>query len=237
MKSRQNDESLDPVRRRLLRLLAERRSNLRTASVAMGRNAAYLQQFVRRGMPKILAEDDRELLAAHLGCSPALLKHDRDARMEARRKRPPSDRSLFAPEGYVAVSEIDVRTVSDTGAWKDALAGTGDVWLFPEAFVRHELRASACDLWMITAEGDSMEPNISNGDRILADVGRTVPAPPGIFVIWDGMGLVARHLEHLPHSDPPRLVLRSPNPRYGDHERPAADVRVVGRVLWVGKKP
>lgn len=29
------------------------------------RNAAYLQQYVERGTPKVLAEDDRELLARH----------------------------------------------------------------------------------------------------------------------------------------------------------------------------
>ena len=81
-----------------------------------------------------------------------------------------------------------------------------------------------------------MEPLLSSGDRVLVDVGRKAPVPPGIFVIWDGMGLVAKRLEHLPHSNPPRLMVRSPNPQYGDHERPAGEIRVVGRVLWVGKK-
>ena len=43
---------------------------------------------------------------------------------------------------------------------------------------------------------------------------RQVPVPPDIFVIWDGMGLVAKRIERVPHSDPPELVLKSLNPEY-----------------------
>ena len=39
---RKDTDQLDPVRRRLLRPVAESRTNLRTASHAMDRNAAYL---------------------------------------------------------------------------------------------------------------------------------------------------------------------------------------------------
>jgi phage repressor protein C with HTH and peptisase S24 domain len=41
---------------------------------------------------------------------------------------------------------------------------------------------------MITVDGDSMEPLLSSGDRILIDTSRRVSVPPGIFVISDGMG-------------------------------------------------
>ena len=41
---------------------------------------------------------------------------------------------------------------------------------------------------MITVAGDSMEPLFLSGDRVLIDVSRKAPVPPGIFVIWDGMG-------------------------------------------------
>ena len=54
---------------------------------------------------------------------------------------------------------------------------------------------------MITVDGDSMEPLLAAGDRILIDVSRPVPVPPGIFVIWDGMGLVAKG-QHVIVQDP-----------------------------------
>ena len=84
--------------------------------------------------------------------------------------------------------------------------------------VRHHLRADPGGLWMIAVDGDSMEPTVSSGDHILIDASRTVPAPPGIFVIWDGIALVAKRIEHVPHSEPPRLVLKSLNPEYDSHE-------------------
>ena len=34
----------------------------------------------------------------------------------------------------------------------------------------------------------------------------------GIFVVWDGIGLVTKWIEHVPHSDPPRVRLKSANP-------------------------
>lgn len=85
---RENDEELDPVRTRLLQLLTATGSNLRTASLAIGRNAAYLHQFVNRGTPKVLGEDDREMLAEQLGCRPELIRYDRRVRLRARPRRP-----------------------------------------------------------------------------------------------------------------------------------------------------
>ena len=60
-------KNLDPVRRRILELLPESRSNLRMASVAIDRNAAYLHQFIHRHTPRVLAEHDREALAGASG--------------------------------------------------------------------------------------------------------------------------------------------------------------------------
>ncbi len=59
----------------------------------------------------------------------------------------------------------------------------------------------------------------SRGDRILIDVSQRVPVPPGLFVIWDGMGLVAKRIEHVPHSDPPKVVINSVNLEYTSYER------------------
>ena len=54
-----------------------------------------------------------------------------------------------------------------------------------------------------------MEPLLSSGDRIMLDIGWKVPVPPGIFVIWDGLGLVTKLVEHVPYSDPCRLTIKS----------------------------
>ena len=230
-----NDAELDPVRRRLLRLVAESRSNLRTASLAIERNASYLHQFIHRGTPRVLAEDDREALAEHLGCSPDLLRHDRSDRRGARPNTPPPG-PYAAPKGYSVVPEIDVRAAAGAGAWHDEPEEIKEAWLFADPLIRHEFRAKPGDLRMITVDGDSMEPLLSSGDRIMIDMSKNLPSPPGIFVIWDGLGLVAKRIEHVPHSDPPKVVLKSLNPEYDSYERSADEIRIVGRAVWVSRK-
>ncbi|MXY86381.1 MAG: helix-turn-helix transcriptional regulator [Chloroflexi bacterium] len=232
-------DQLDPVRRRLLGMVADSDTNLRTASLAIERNAAYLHQFVHRGTPKVLAEDDREALAEHLGCSPDLLKHGRGFGRRARpnpKPGPARPSPYAAPRGYSAVPEIDVRASAGPGAWNEGFEQTSDMWIFADPLIRHEFRAKPEDLQMITVDGDSMAPVLSSGDRVLIDVSRKVPVPPGIFVIWDGMGLVAKRIEHVPNSDPPRIVLKSLNPEYDSYERLVEEVRVVGRAVWVSRR-
>jgi len=235
---------LDPVRLKVLKLIDRRGSDLKNASLAMGRNAAYLHQFVYRGTPKVLSEDDRTALAKHVGCEPDELRHRRRPERKPR-SRPQgqaapaaviSDATGGPPANMIAIAEIDVRAAAGAGAIHDGLEETRDLWYFPDAVVRHELRARAADLRMITISGDSMEPLLGSGDRILLDTSQRIPVPPGIFVIWDGMGLVAKRVEHEPNSDPPKVIIRSVNPDYPTYERDAEEVNVVGRVVWAAKR-
>ena len=41
------------------------------------------------------------------------------------------------------------------------------------------------------------------------------------------MGLVTKRLEHVPHSDPPRVVIKSANPEYDSYERLIDEIRIV----------
>ncbi len=50
------------------------------------------------------------------------------------------------------------------------------------------------------------------------------------------MGLVAKRIEHVPHSEPPKVVITSVNPDYASYERLAEEVRLVGRALWVARR-
>ena len=171
----------------------------------------------------------------HLGCSPEEIKHGRPPSGEAR-PQPPSADPRAVPMGYSAVPEIDVRAAAGPGAWNEEVEQTKATWLFADPLIRHEFQARPEDLRMITVAGDSMEPLFSGGDRILIDVSRQVPVPPGIFVIWDGMGLVTKRIEHVPHSEPPRVVIKSANPEYDSYERLVDEIRIVGRAVWVSRR-
>lgn len=235
---------LDPVRLKVLKLVKDRKpaTDMKTASLAMGRNAAYLHQFVYRGTPKVLSEDDREALAEHLGCKAEELKHKKVPPRKPRKKAAPKEGRIepstvsTAPEGYMAIPEIDVRASAGPGALNEGLEESKETWFFPDPIIRHEFRARPADLRMITIDGDSMEPLLASGDRILIDISQRVPVPPGIFVIWDGMGLVAKRVEHQPNSDPPSILIKSVNPEYETYERDAEEVHIIGRVVWTSRR-
>lgn len=238
---------LDPVRLKLLKLVKERGSDLKNVSLAIGRNAAYLHQFVHRGTPKVLPEDARAALAEHLGCEEDELRHRKVPPRKPRKRAlldfstndpPPADSTLPGgmSDGFGRVSEIDVRASAGPGAIHEGLEEVKQVWYFPENVIRHEFRARTSDLRMITIDGDSMEPLLASGDRALIDTSQRVPVPPGIFVIWDGMGLVAKRIEHEPNSDPPVVVIKSVNPEYQTYERGADEVHIVGRVVWTSRR-
>jgi len=233
---------LDPIRTRVLKLIQDRDTDLKHASIAIGRNAAYLHQFIFRGTPKVLPEDLRKALANQLGVPAESLRHRQIPPRKPRSKPLPLEEGAFPPvklrwpEGYSAIAEIDVRASAGPGALEEGLEETKETWLFPDPIVRHEFRARPADLRMIAIDGDSMEPLLASGDRILIDTSQRIPVPPGIFVIWDGMGLVAKRIEHVPSSDPPKVVIRSVNPDYPTYERDGEEVNIVGRVVWAAKR-
>lgn len=232
--------NLDPIRLRVLKLLDDRGTDLRKASVAIGKNPAYMQQFVTRGTPRALPQDVREALGKFLDVDPEELRHEvvppRKKRSDARIEVPGKGVVAREIEGFAAVSEIDVRASAGHGAVHDGLEESKQTWLFPDPVIRHEFRARPQDLHIVTIDGDSMEPLLSSGDRILVDTSQRVPVPPGIFVIWDGMGLVSKRIEHIPNSEPTKIVIKSINPEYQTYERDADEVNIVGRVIWAAKR-
>src|SRR5687768_18092308 len=57
----------------LERLCAERGEDFASLSRMLGRNPAYIQQFVRRGVPKRLKEEERRKLARYFAVSESAL--------------------------------------------------------------------------------------------------------------------------------------------------------------------
>lgn len=67
------ERSAAEVRATIQRAAAERGESLLSLSVALGKNEAYLQQFIRRGTPKRLPEEERRKLAQLLWVDERLL--------------------------------------------------------------------------------------------------------------------------------------------------------------------
>ena len=154
--------------------------------------------------------------------------------------KPPNNGRRLRPETLTIV-EYDVQPQAGGGAEMLPLQADGQhrmigEWSMPADFLRANV-ADPSGLAVIRVEGDSMEPDYLAGERLLVDTNKRIPSPPGVYVLWDGFGLVLKRVEILPGATPPRLRIKSINPSYAEYERPMDDVQINGRVIgkWTWK--
>jgi phage repressor protein C with HTH and peptisase S24 domain len=165
-------------------------------------------------------------VARVLGTSVGYLLHG-DRRGMRPGSRPPRP-------GFVAVPFIKVE--AGLGGGTVATDEERDEpWFFRRSWLRDALGARASELRLIGVKGDSMEPTLKSGDIIMLNIADRASTPPGIFVLFDGVGLVAKRLEPVPNSEPPRVRIISDNPRYDTYERTVEEITVVGRVVWFAR--
>jgi phage repressor protein C with HTH and peptisase S24 domain len=137
---------------------------------------------------------------------------------------------------FVPIQYAAARPSMGGGAIVEDEDRTGRDFHFRRAWIRDRLKAAPSMLRVMAVQGDSMIPTLNDGDVILVDMNQRNPVPPGVFVLHDGMGLVAKRLEHVPLSDPPRVRIISDNPQYTPYECTADEVNIVGRVRWYGRE-
>ncbi len=219
------DPALDQPRARLVALAAERGVSLSALSGLLGRNAAYLQQFVRKGSPRKLEENDRRTLAEFFGVD------------EAELGAPPRETVLTvgAGAGSRAADWADIpRLPLGASAGPGTLAQDAapiDRLRFSGRWLRQQGLEPGM-LSVIEVEGDSMEPTLRDGDEILVDRSPR-PLRSGLHVIRLDDVLLVKRLE--PGSAGTVQII-SDNAAYPRMERPRADVAVLGRVVWKGGK-
>jgi phage repressor protein C with HTH and peptisase S24 domain len=135
----------------------------------------------------------------------------------------------------IDIPEYDVRASMGDGFHIDRET-VKDHWPFSRAYLEGELRLNPRNLVVIEVVGDSMAPTLQSGDRVLVDMSDTRVGIPGIFVLWDGDGTVAKRLEMIPNTDPPMLKRISENPHHGTYDVLAELTHIVGRVVWFARR-
>ena len=140
-------------------------------------------------------------------------------------------------EAFVSIAHASPRPSMGGGAVvEDQSDSIERAYHFRRSWIRHSLKASPSQLRIMHVEGDSMAPTLLDGDTVLVDMTRRTPNPPGIFVLDDGMGLVAKRLEHIPNSDPPAVRVISDNGFYSPYERSAKEIHIIGRIRWFARE-
>jgi phage repressor protein C with HTH and peptisase S24 domain len=146
--------------------------------------------------------------------------------------------SSHAPEDehdFVVISSIRVQASMGGGSLV-TVEKEGEPYYFRRSWIRDRLGVHPSQLRMIFVRGDSMEPTLCNNDIVLVDMSKKTPSPPGVFVLFDGFGLVAKRLEFLSNSNPPCIRIMSDNPQYSAYNRTAEETHIIGRVVWFARE-
>lgn len=199
-------------------LIRDRREDYASVSRLLGRNAAYIQQFIKRGVPRKLDEEDRRTLARYFGVSEAML----------------GGPAAEAAGALVAVPVLDVTASAGPGAFAEDERVQAAI-RFDPAWLRR-LHLNPATLSVIRVTGDSMAPTLDDGDEILVDRGDGADRlRDGIYVLrLDGVLNVKRLALS---AGGRRATVLSDNPAYPPlpaMARSALDV--VGRVVWAGRR-
>jgi hypothetical protein len=214
------DRKLTTPRELLEQLCRERGQDYASLSRLIGRNSAYIQQFIRRGTPRRLPEQERRTLARHFGIAEQLLGADVDP-VSTAGLTPVTllDLTVSAGPGAVAGSEQPVAQIGFDPAWLNRLTAAG-----------------ADELNLVQVEGDSMAPTLLPGDDILVDRsdGET-RVRDGIYVLRMEDNLLVKRLTLHPVTR--RVTVQSDNPAYADWPDLAlTDSNQIGRVIWSGRR-
>lgn len=211
----------DDVRDALDALIRDSGEDYSSISRLLGRNPAYIQQFIKRGTPRRLAEEDRLRLAAYFRVP--------EQRLGGRSDQPGRAAAL------VPVPRIEIGASAGPGAIAE-IEELGPPIGFDGALLRELGVRRPAALSLIRVAGDSMEPTLRDGDDILVDRDARAVRSGAIYVLRVDDVLVVKRLvgevrDRLP------FVIRSDNAAYPEIvvEDPAS-VQVIGRVLWCGRR-
>ena len=212
----------DDARATLDRLCSERGESLAGLSRLLGRNDAYIQQYLRKGTPRRLPERDRRTLARYFAVPDSMLGG------------PASDPGLETGS-LIPVTRSAVRASAGPGTFDDDRSAR-PYFAFDSAWLRALTHAPTSKLSVIRVEGDSMAPTLDAGDDILVDLDDGPERlRDGIYVLRVDEALLVKRLAIHPFGR--RVTVQSDNPAYPDWpDRALTDILCIGRVIWVGRK-
>ncbi len=208
-------EAEEAVRKTLEQLILKSGDGYAALSRLIGRNPAYIQQYLRRGVPRRLSEDDRQRLARHFGVSETQLG-----------ARAPATHTL-APDSAVHRS-VEIGWLGCTEAGTPGL-------LLDAGLLQRVARGRHDWLAAHLVQGDSMAPTLLDGDHVLVDTADRQPLSDGLYAIESESRAVLKRLSINPATQ--LVAILSDNASYPSFpDCDPAQIRVIGRVVWLGRR-
>lgn len=207
------------AREKLANLAHDRGTSLAALSRMIGRNPSYLQQYITKGSPRKLEEEDRRHLAQFFDVDELELGGRQEKSYAAPRK------SAVRGE-WVDVPRLAVDVSAGPGA-----SGADEVPFDAFRFSRKWLAEQGLEgaqLSAIRVIGDSMEPLLREGDEVLVDR-REQPFREGIHVVRIGDTLVVKRVTSAGGGE---FSLLSQNLAYPPMRVSSEECAIIGRVVW-----
>lgn len=205
----------------LHRLCLERGEDFAGLSRMLGRNHAYIQQFVKRGVPKRLREAERRKLARYFAVPESVFGGRPDPARDVR--------------GLISIPRHPVTVSAGPGAIVSEEIGQ-PFFAFDERWLKALTATHPDKLSIVRVDGDSMAPTLNAGDDILVDLGDCDDRlRDGIYVLRVEDALVVKRLALNPVGR--RVTVQSDNPSYADWPDCDLDeIICIGRVIWSGRR-
>ncbi len=207
----------EDARETLRELIKSNGDDYKGISELIGRNPSYIQQYIERGTPKILAEKDRIILARYYSVNQKILGAPDEA---------------IANQGLETISKLSVGVSAGAGNLDQMESLAGKI-----AFDPKWLRQFPYDkktLSIVSVDGDSMMPTLSSGDDIMVARYDGARRKDGIYVLRMEDSLMVKRLSFGPTG---MIDVISDNPSYSDWRNIDANtITIIGHVIWVGRK-
>lgn len=198
---------MEEVATRLAALILERGETYSSISRLLGRNAAYIQQFIQRGSPRRLDSEDIAVLARHFEVKPSVLGG--------------IDPPPLGPGDVVILPILNAQTEETVRAF--------DSRLLQRIGVRHSVAA------IVQISDDTMYPTLSAGDEVIVHrLGGKEALRDGLYALRMEDALVVRRIALEPAAG--KVTVSCDHAHYPHWPGVAKrSLAIIGRVCWIGR--
>lgn len=192
-------------------LISERGETYASISRLLGRNSAYIQQFIKRGSPARLDQSDIALLALHFDV-PVVM--------------------LGGKEGPTVGQRSIVKVPLLNGTGNDSRSQ----WRLVDAAWLGRLCDQPASVAILPIVGEAMEPTLCNGDEVMISRVRFQESVrEGLYAIRGSSEILVRRIAIDPTKN--RLTVLTDHPAYPSWQGiQRKGVDIVGRVIWIGAR-
>lgn len=110
-------------------------------------------------------------------------------------------------------------------------ATEGEEWSIPSSVIAQKTSAPPDKIRMFQIRETVMEPDFRQGEYVIVDLSDNTASPPGVFVISDGFGYMARHCAIKPGGKPPKIIISARQNAFEPQHVELDDIAIIGRII------